>query len=321
MPSIRKEFTVRAPVDDVWAAVRDFGAVHRRLAPGFVVDGRLDGDARIITFFNGVRAREVLVGVDDRARRLAYTVAEGLLRFAHHSASVQVFPDGPGHARFVWISDVLPHDLGEPVERLMDLGQAAIRRALEAQANGPEPTTRPGEASDATRVPESDWEERAAAAWASIDQRSEADFLALIENLATELPPDSAIAAFERASALDSTGHPDLAVPLYRQALARGLTGERRRRAVIQLASSLRNLGGPHESIELLMREMDAESDLDDAVRTTLALALTDVGREREAVSLAIAALARHLPRYQRSMANYAQLLLKPEPSGDGERS
>jgi hypothetical protein len=162
-------------------------------------------------------------------------------------------------------------------------------------------------------VNETDWERRVAEAWASIDQRSEAEFLALIERLAAELPADSGMGAFERASAFDSTGHSERAVPLYRQALERGLTGERRRRAVIQLASSLRNLGHPQESVALLTAEMERGSDhLDDAVRATLALALTDVGREREAVALAIGALARHLPRYQRSMANYARLLLEP---------
>jgi hypothetical protein len=164
-------------------------------------------------------------------------------------------------------------------------------------------------------VNEADWERRIADAWASIDRRSEAEFLALIEQLVAELPAESATGAFERACAFDSTGHSDLAAPLYRHALAVGLTGERRRRAVIQLASSLRNLGRPQESVELLTAEMNAGSDhLDDAVRAVLALALTDVGREREAVSLAVAALARHLPRYQRSMANYARLLVDPEP-------
>ncbi|MDX6286555.1 MAG: hypothetical protein QOG53_2040 [Frankiales bacterium] len=163
---------------------------------------------------------------------------------------------------------------------------------------------------------EADWEQRVADAWASIDDVSETDFLALIEGLAAELPPDSGVASFERACAFDSTGHSDLAVPLYRKALERGVTGERRRRSVIQLASSLRNLGHPQESIDLLTTEMNAGSDdLDDAVRAVLALALTDVGREREAVSIAVAALAPHLPRYQRSMANYARLLMEPEPT------
>jgi hypothetical protein len=155
---------------------------------------------------------------------------------------------------------------------------------------------------------EREWEERLAQAWASIDELSEVEFRARIDELAGELPDDSAIGAFERAAAFDSTGHSDRAVPLYRQALATGLEGERRRRAVIQMASSLRNLGQPEESVALLTAELDAGSDdLDDAVRGFLALALVDVGREREAVSHALIALAPHLPRYQRSLANYAR--------------
>ena len=153
-----------------------------------------------------------------------------------------------------------------------------------------------------------EWEQRISDLWASIDGHSEEQFLALIEELAAELPADSAVAAFERAASFDSTGHSDLAVPLYRQALELGLEGERRRRAVIQMASSLRNIGRAPESVALLTAERDAGSDhLDDAVSAFLALALVDTGREREAVSLALTALSRHLPRYQRSLANYAQ--------------
>lgn len=160
-----------------------------------------------------------------------------------------------------------------------------------------------------------DWERRVADAWAAIDEYGEAEFRALMGELAAELPSGSAVADFERACAYDSTGHSDRAVPLYRKALGAGLTGIRRRRAVIQMSSSLRNIGRPEESVALLTAELDEPSDeLDDAVRATLALALTDVGREREAVSLAVGALARHLPRYQRSMANYARLLLEPRP-------
>jgi len=149
-----------------------------------------------------------------------------------------------------------------------------------------------------------------------IDQRSEEEFLALIENLAGELPPDSAIGIFERAASLGSTGHSDLAVPLYRQTLDLGLSGERRRRAVIQLASSLRNLGQPEVSVVLLTAELNAGSDhLDDAVRAFLALALVDIRREREAVSLALTTLAPHLPRYQLALANYVRLLSDETPA------
>ncbi|MEV4619824.1 tetratricopeptide repeat protein [Asanoa sp. NPDC049573] len=155
------------------------------------------------------------------------------------------------------------------------------------------------------------WEQRVADLWAAMDSYAEDDFVARIGALADELGPGNAVGDFERAAALDSTGHSDRAVPLYRQALAVGLTGLRRRRAVIQLASSLRNLGQASESVALLTAEREAGSDeLDDAVLGFLALALVDVGREREAASLALGALAPHLPRYQRSMANYARLLV-----------
>lgn len=161
---------------------------------------------------------------------------------------------------------------------------------------------------------DADWERRVENAWAAFDQHSEEAFRSLIERLAAELPPDSAVGLFERASASDATGHEREAVDLYRQALAGGLTGERRRRAVIQLASSLRNIGQAKESVALLRAELAAGSDhLDDAVRAVLALALVDTGQEREAVSVALTALAPHLPRYQRSMANYARLLREPD--------
>lgn len=159
---------------------------------------------------------------------------------------------------------------------------------------------------------DADWERRVADAWATFDERGDDENRALIDGLAAELPADSAVASFERACVFDSTDRSDLAVPLYREALSRGLTPERRRRAVIQLASSLRNVGRADESVALLTAELDAETDeLDDAVRAFLALALVDVGREREAVSHALTALAPHLPRYQRSLANYARLLVR----------
>jgi tetratricopeptide (TPR) repeat protein len=152
-----------------------------------------------------------------------------------------------------------------------------------------------------------DWEQRLAELWATVDDYDEQEFLTRIEALTAELPADSPVAAFERGGALDSTGHSDLAVPLYRRAPDLGLDGSRRRQAVIQMASSLRNLGQSSESVELLRAERAAGSDeLDDALSAFLALALADVGREREALSIALRALAPHLPRYQRSVRNYA---------------
>ncbi|MEU7700292.1 tetratricopeptide repeat protein [Streptomyces sp. NPDC015492] len=163
-----------------------------------------------------------------------------------------------------------------------------------------------------------DWERRVAALWERLDAHEPADFRARAAALAAERPADDAAALFELGAAHDSTGQPDEAVRLYRQALDRGLTGLRRRRAVIQLASSLRNLGRPDRSVELLTAERDIPADrldadetaLSGAVDAFLALALADTGRDREAASLALGALAPLLPRYNRSLAHYAQALL-----------
>ncbi|WP_211362933.1 tetratricopeptide repeat protein [Streptomyces phaeoluteigriseus] len=159
-----------------------------------------------------------------------------------------------------------------------------------------------------------DWEYRVAAAWATFDEYPQEDaaaFRAVIDALVAELPPDSPLGPFERGCAWDSTGHSDKAVPLYQEALARGLDGYRGRRTKIQLASSLRNCGRAGEGVELLTPELDAPSDeLDDAVRACLALCLSGLGRDREGLSLVLEALAPHLPRYQRSMANYARALV-----------
>ena len=162
------------------------------------------------------------------------------------------------------------------------------------------------------------------AAWATFDDYAEdeaGDFRAVIDALVAELPEGSPLGPFEQACAWDSTGHSDKAVPLYREALALGLSevsGSKGRRAKIQLSSSLRNTGQPDEGVKLLTPELDAPSDeLDDAVRACLALCLSSLGRDREGLSLVLGALAPHLPRYQRSMANYARLLVEPEEPGE----
>jgi hypothetical protein len=93
------------------------------LVPGFVVDTRLDGDARIVTFGNGMVVRELIVDLDDEARRLAWSARGG--RLSHHNASVQVFADGPRRCRLVWIADLLPNDLAGDIRAMID--QAADR--------------------------------------------------------------------------------------------------------------------------------------------------------------------------------------------------
>ncbi|MGH3400462.1 MAG: tetratricopeptide repeat protein [Streptosporangiaceae bacterium] len=165
-----------------------------------------------------------------------------------------------------------------------------------------------------------EWEQRVAALWARYDDYDAEQFLARMDVLVAELPETSPLGPFERASALDSAGRERQAVPLYRQALATGLDGPRRRQAVIQLSSSLRVLGQAQESVALLRAERAAGSDeLDDAVSGFLALALADAGAEREAVSVALAALGPHVPRYQRALGSYARLLIEPEPEAKGQ--
>jgi tetratricopeptide (TPR) repeat protein len=155
---------------------------------------------------------------------------------------------------------------------------------------------------------EADWERRVEALWAAIDDHDEADFRTAMERLVAERPPDDPVGLFELASAFDSTGRPEPAAERYRAALDRGLTGYRRRRAVIQLASSLRNLGKVDESLALLEAERDTGFDaLEDELAAFLALALTSAGRDREAVAVALTALAPHLTRYTRSVTAYAE--------------
>jgi hypothetical protein len=128
MASIHKDIPIDAHPNDVWDAVRDFGAVHTRLAPGFVTDAKLDGDARIVTFANGNVARELLVDCDEARRRLAYAISNE--RVSHYSASLQVIPDGDARTRLIWIVDVLPNAVAPYISGQMDLGALAVQRTL-----------------------------------------------------------------------------------------------------------------------------------------------------------------------------------------------
>ena len=134
MASIRKEILIDARPDDVWAALRDVGALHTRLVPGFVVDTVLEDGARIVTFGNGMVARELLVDVDEKKRRVAWAVV-GSEHMTHHNASAQVFPERDG-CRFVWIADLLPHAAAPQIAAMMDQGMAVIRETLEKAAQG-----------------------------------------------------------------------------------------------------------------------------------------------------------------------------------------
>lgn len=131
MASIRKEILLEARADDVWDAVRDVGALHKRLVPGFVIDTRLEEGARIVTFGNGLVVRELIVDLDHQARRLVWSARGG--RLTHHNASVQVFADGEGRTRLVWIADLLPDELAGDIRAMIEQGAAIMKKTLETR--------------------------------------------------------------------------------------------------------------------------------------------------------------------------------------------
>jgi carbon monoxide dehydrogenase subunit G len=130
MASIRREVVIDAPGAAVWDAIRDVGALHTRLVPGFVVDTRVEGEDRLVTFGNGATARERIVDRDDDARRLVWSIVGG--RFAHHNGAVQVLDAPGGASRVVWIADLLPHALAASIAPMMEQGLEVMRRTLEA---------------------------------------------------------------------------------------------------------------------------------------------------------------------------------------------
>jgi carbon monoxide dehydrogenase subunit G len=130
MASIRREVQVNASAEKIWAAVRDVGAVHERLAPGFVVDTKLEEGARVVTFANGMSARELIVDVDDAARRLAWAVVDSP-RLTHHNASLQVLAEGEGRSRVVWVADLLPDEVAGYIQGMIEQGMRVMKQTLE----------------------------------------------------------------------------------------------------------------------------------------------------------------------------------------------
>ena len=134
MASILKEIPLTAAPAAIWDVVRDVGAVHTRFAPGFVVDEVMEDGARVVTFGNGMIAREIIVAVDETTRRLAYSAQSE--RLSHHNASFQVLPGEAGGSRLIWQADVLPHEAAATVSAMMDAGAAAAKMALDQLAPG-----------------------------------------------------------------------------------------------------------------------------------------------------------------------------------------
>jgi hypothetical protein len=132
MATIIKEALIAAPAEQVWAALADVGALHTKLAPGFVIDTKLEPGARLVTFANGQTAKELIVSVDPERRRVAWSAVGG--RLTHHNASAQVIAEGEGRCRFVWTADLLPDALAPAIEGMIAQGLAAIQGAMERAA-------------------------------------------------------------------------------------------------------------------------------------------------------------------------------------------
>jgi carbon monoxide dehydrogenase subunit G len=129
MASIHREIRIDARPETAWAALRDVGALHTRLVPGFVTDTRLEPGARLVTFGNGMTVRELILDVDDDRRRVAWSAVGGSM--SHHNASAQVLPDGAQGCRFVWIADLLPNEAAPAISAMIEQGLAVIRQTLE----------------------------------------------------------------------------------------------------------------------------------------------------------------------------------------------
>jgi carbon monoxide dehydrogenase subunit G len=129
MASVHREMVIERPPAEVWDALADVGALHTRLVPGFVTDCRLEPGARVVTFANGLVARELIVDVDAERRRVAWSVVGG--RLSHHNASAQVFAEGAHATRFVWIADFLPDEHAPSIAAMIDHGMAAMKRHLD----------------------------------------------------------------------------------------------------------------------------------------------------------------------------------------------
>ncbi len=130
MASIHRAITIEAPAATVWSALEDVGNLHTRLVPGFVTACALDGGARVVTFGNGVVARELIVDLDPQRMRVAWSAVGG--RLSHHNASAQVQPVGAQACAVVWIADLLPHEMAPPIAAMIEAGLQAMKRHMES---------------------------------------------------------------------------------------------------------------------------------------------------------------------------------------------
>jgi hypothetical protein len=130
MTSIAVEVNTEAAPAAVWDAIRDIGALHVRLVPGFVVATELVPGGRRVTFGNGTIVVEPIVSVNEDLRRLVWTAQGGSLGLVHYNGAVQVYAREIGGSRVVWVADVLPDEAAIPIGAMMREGAVAMHTAL-----------------------------------------------------------------------------------------------------------------------------------------------------------------------------------------------
>ena len=130
MASIHHEVTVEVGAEQAWASLRAVGAPHELFAP-VLVNGELNGDTRTVRFANGMIVHERILDIDDKRRRVAYTVLDGPGMTYHH-ASMQLVDAGPNRCRFVWITDYVPQEIRSNLLPLIEAGTQALKINLEA---------------------------------------------------------------------------------------------------------------------------------------------------------------------------------------------
>ena len=131
MASVHRSVQIQAPASRVWSALQDVGALHTKLVPGFVVDCTLEGEARHVTFANGMKAKELIVDINNEMMRVSWSVVGG--RLTHHNASAQVIPAGEASCEVAWVADLLPHEMASAIAGMIEQGLSAMKKFQESQ--------------------------------------------------------------------------------------------------------------------------------------------------------------------------------------------
>lgn len=143
MVKVRQSTIIDAPIDDVWAILRDFNS-HERWHPAIAFSEIEGGDpvdavgaVRHFRLADGGELREQLLALSDKDRRLSYCLLEAPLPLMGYVASVRLKPVTDGDATFwEWSSEFHPpaHRRDELVklvtEGIYQAGFTAVRSLL-----------------------------------------------------------------------------------------------------------------------------------------------------------------------------------------------